>query len=94
MNATMETDIDAILLNESDNVAVCLRDLEKKSKIRVKTGADQYVILAETTIERGHKVAVTDIQKGASIIKYSEIIGTAVNAIRKGEHVHTHNITD
>lgn len=41
---------------------------------------------------RGHKTALCDIKEGQEIIKYGYPIGHAVRDIKKGEHVHTHNI--
>ncbi len=41
---------------------------------------------------RGHKIALTDINKGENIIKYGYPIGKATRDIRTGEHVHTHNV--
>jgi (2R)-sulfolactate sulfo-lyase subunit alpha len=40
----------------------------------------------------GHKVALTDIKKGDTVIKYGQDIGKAVADIGKGEHVHVHNL--
>lgn len=40
----------------------------------------------------GHKIALKDLSKGDTIIKYGEDIGRAIADIRKGEHVHVHNI--
>jgi (2R)-sulfolactate sulfo-lyase subunit alpha len=40
----------------------------------------------------GHKVALADIKKGDTVIKYGEDIGKAVADIAKGEHVHVHNL--
>jgi (2R)-sulfolactate sulfo-lyase subunit alpha len=40
----------------------------------------------------GHKVALTDIKKGDTVIKYGQDIGKAVADIKKGEHVHVHNL--
>jgi altronate hydrolase len=42
--------------------------------------------------KRGHKVALRDIAKGEDIIKYGYPIGHALEDIKEGEHVHTHNI--
>lgn len=94
MNQPMETNIDAIILNGTDNIAVCLRDIAQGSVIRIKTDAEICDIMAIDSIEYGHKIAITNIQKGLHIIKYSEVIGTAVVDIQKGAHVHIHNITD
>lgn len=46
----------------------------------------------EVNIENGHKYAVRDIKSGENIIKYGQQIGHALCDIKKGEHVHTHNI--
>lgn len=40
----------------------------------------------------GHKIALEDIKKGGMVIKYGYPIAHAVTDIKKGEHVHTHNI--
>lgn len=40
----------------------------------------------------GHKVALSDIRKGDTVIKYGQDIGKAVADIAKGEHVHVHNL--
>ena len=40
----------------------------------------------------GHKIALTDLAVGDSVIKYGANIGKVVAAIKKGEHVHVHNL--
>ena len=40
----------------------------------------------------GHKTAIRDVKAGENIIKYGYPIGHAICDIKKGEHVHTHNI--
>lgn len=39
----------------------------------------------------GHKVAVTDVAAGATVIKFGQPIGVATRDIRSGDHVHVHN---
>ena len=46
----------------------------------------------EVNLEDGHKYAARDIKKGEDIIKYANPIGHATCNIKKGEHVHTHNV--
>ena len=46
----------------------------------------------EVNIEDGHKYAARDISVGENIIKYGMPIGHAIADIKKGEHVHTHNL--
>jgi (2R)-sulfolactate sulfo-lyase subunit alpha len=40
----------------------------------------------------GHKVALKDLAAGDTVVKYGEDIGRVASPIRKGEHVHTHNL--
>jgi (2R)-sulfolactate sulfo-lyase subunit alpha len=40
----------------------------------------------------GHKIALVDIKSGDTVWKYGQDIGKAVADIRKGEHVHVHNL--
>jgi len=49
-------------------------------------------IAAKMDVPIGHKVALTDIKKGDTVWKYGHDIGVAVGDIRKGEHVHVHNL--
>lgn len=46
----------------------------------------------EVHLEDGHKYALRDIRAGENIIKYGNPIGHATTDIKKGEHVHSHNI--
>ena len=46
----------------------------------------------EINLENGHKYARVDIKKGENIIKYGSPIGHATEDIKKGDHVHTHNV--
>jgi (2R)-sulfolactate sulfo-lyase subunit alpha len=43
------------------------------------------------SIPLGHKIALTDIEEGATLIKYGHDIGRSVANIGKGHHVHVHN---
>ena len=43
-------------------------------------------------LETGHKIALSDIVKGADVVKYGYPIGYATENIRKGESVHSHNM--
>ena len=40
----------------------------------------------------GHKVALKDFSEGDTVIKYNTDIGKVVAPIRKGEHLHVHNV--
>ena len=81
----------AILLNDKDDVATALRDLEKGEKIQVshKNRSVETVLLED--IEFGHKYALRDIAQGEETMKYGMPIGKATANIRAGEWVHVHN---
>lgn len=46
----------------------------------------------EINLEDGHKYALCDIKAGENIIKYANPIGHATEDIKKGDHVHSHNM--
>lgn len=46
---------------------------------------------ANHDIPVGHKIALKDMKKGDTVIKYGEDIGKVVADFKKGDHVHTQN---
>ena len=85
---------DAILIHETDNVAVCLEDVAAGADAAVMAGKNALTVTATAAIPRGHKIAMRDIAAGESILKYGEVIGKATQAIGVGQHVHRHNVID
>ena len=49
-------------------------------------------VTALDAIPIGHKVALLDIGKDETILKYGHSIGKTVEKIGKGHHVHVHNL--
>ena len=49
-------------------------------------------VMARNDIPIGHKVALKDLKKGDTVIKYGEDVGRIVADVKIGEHVHTHNL--
>ena len=49
-------------------------------------------IKALKDIPLGHKIALADHSEGDIVLKYGNDIGKVVAAIKKGDHVHTHNL--
>ena len=47
---------------------------------------------AKEEINLGHKVALRDHEVGETVYKYGHDIGKVVKPIKKGEHVHVHNV--
>jgi altronate dehydratase small subunit len=75
-------------INGKDNVVTCLRPLSSGERVEV----DGMTITANRDIPVFHKMAIQDIDTGGVCYKYGEIIGIAIEHIRPGDHVHTHNI--
>ncbi len=73
---------------EQDNVFVLMQSLSPGERLQL----DGRLVICESPLGMGHKIAARDIAAGEKIIKYGAPIGSAVRDIRLGEHVHLHNI--
>jgi altronate dehydratase len=78
----------AVVLRETDNVAVLKRSLRAGDELAV--GTVRLPIIHH--IGAGHKVALEKIDDGAPVRKYGQIIGFAQGEIEPGAHVHLHNL--
>ncbi len=68
----------------------------------LEAGTDMLGVVTETDtttkakanhdIPIGHKVALVDLKQGDTVIKYGEDVGRIVADVKKGDHVHTHNM--
>ncbi|HEV8029523.1 MAG TPA: altronate dehydratase family protein [Stellaceae bacterium] len=75
-----------IRLHPSDNVVVARLDLLPG------TALPEEGIAAHGAVPAGHKIATAPIAPGEPVRKYGQILGFATEAVRPGEHVHTHNL--
>jgi (2R)-sulfolactate sulfo-lyase subunit alpha len=73
---------------------VVVEDLKAGTDMTAVITADNssFKIQSKADVPIGHKVALVDIKKGDTVWKYGHDIGKAVADIKKGEHVHTHNL--
>jgi altronate dehydratase len=78
-----------VILDPKDTVAVCVTDTREGEPVGV---VQDERLVAITNIPRGHKIALRDHEAGAPVLKYGERIGVASVPIRRGEHVHVHNL--
>jgi len=78
----------ALVISARDNVATALEMLEPG---RALDFGSRHVVVRDR-IPPGHKVAIESISSGQEVIKYGSAIGTAMNDIAVGAHVHTHNV--
>lgn len=84
--------IDAIMINEKDNVATALRDIQTGETISLGLGDQTTKMFIINLIPYGHKFAIKDISKGENIFKYGEAMGRATQGIAVGAHAHIQNI--
>lgn len=77
-----------------DTVGVAVMDLQAGTTAHGEMidGGTVADITALEAIPLGHKIALRDFKLGDTIMKYGEDIGKVVAGIRKGEHVHVHNL--
>jgi len=77
-----------VLLGDSDNVFVCCGRVSAGELVLLEGG----FVTVQTDIDVGHKVARRDISKGTKVIKYNASIGSAIDDIAFGQHIHLHNM--
>src|SRR6201986_1575816 len=71
-----------IKLNERDNVAIVVNDFGLPDGSRFACGLE-----LRAFVPQGHKTALVDIEEGAPILRYGEVIGYALSHIAAGEWV-------
>lgn len=77
-----------VRLSEKDNTAVVLLDL-KGGEALTEISSD---LIAVQEIPYGHKIALCDMKKGDTVLKYGEVVGRCTKDIAKGSWVHVHNV--
>ena len=86
---------DLIIHDEKDNVGVVVIETTKKGQdcsAWIMENDKSVTIQSKDEIPLGHKIAMTDLNEGDTILKYGHDIGKVVKNIKKGEHVHVHNV--
>ena len=84
--------INALLLDTNDNVVTCVKDVACDEEIFYRVEDEVLSLKAEMDIPYCHKIALTNINKDETVIKYGEMIGKATEFIPKGHCVNEHNI--
>ena len=86
---------DFLVHDPSDSVGVVVvEDVAAGSELEGwNMATDETITLeARDDIPLGHKIALVDMASGDTLIKYGHDIGKAVDSIRRGGHVHVHNV--
>jgi len=85
---------DFLVHDNRDTVGVAVTDLHAAQTAR-GVALDSRTIVELTALQEipfGHKIALRDFEVGETVTKYGEDIGKVVAPIKKGEHVHVHNL--
>ena len=86
---------DLIIHDEKDNVGVVVIESTKKGQdcsAWIMENDKTVKIKSINEIPLGHKIALQDFKIGDTILKYGHDIGKVVAPIKKGDHVHVHNV--
>ncbi len=86
--------IQFLVHEKADNVGVATVDIKAGAKVKglYMDSQKQVGVKAVQKIPLGHKIALTSLKKGDSVIKYGHDIGRVIANIKTGEHVHIHNL--
>lgn len=85
---------DFLVHENQDNVGVAVVDIKSGQMVKGAT-LDRKTTLQLTALQDiplGHKIALKDFKVGDTVLKYGEDIGRVVMEIKKGAHVHVHNL--
>ena len=88
----MDKKINAILIDNNDNVITATESLRSGSVARYQKDQEIMEIIVTDEIPKFHKIALADIKESTPVYKYGQLIGEAIQTISKGSHVHDHNI--
>ena len=89
----MATEI--IIHDQNDNVGVVVIEKitpKQECTCWIMENDSSTSIQSKDEIPLGHKIAMNDLSEGDTILKYGHDIGKVVKPIKKGEHVHVHNV--
>ena len=89
------TNTDIIIHDEKDNVGVVVVEKitsNQNCSCWIMENDKSVQIQSINEIPLGHKIAMVDLNVEDTILKYGHDIGKVVKSIKKGEHVHVHNV--
>ena len=83
----------AVQVQPIDNVASIFAEVNAGDTVAVMArNGNIDPIEVHEDIPYGHKLALRDIPKGDTVLKYGESIGIATADIKRGDYVHVHNL--
>ena len=88
----MEQKVNALVIHSTDSVAVVIESLKAGDIAVCKIGNQERQVRVRQDIPIYHKIALQDVPQGQQVFKYGKSIGQAVQNIKAGDHVHSHNL--
>lgn len=78
----------------ADNVGVAVVDIAAGTDCTGRNLASNAPLKARSAeaIPLGHKLALKDFAVGDTVVKYGCVIGSIVQPVKAGQHVHVHNL--
>ena len=84
--------INALLIDDIDNVVTCVADVPSGSDVCYRKGDTLLSLRAEEDIPYCHKIALKDFAEGDEVIKYGESLGVTTEAVKKGHRLWDKNM--
>ena len=84
--------VNALLMDEKDNVVTCVRDVAAGTDVVYQKGGELLHLTAGEDIPAYHKAALVDLPEGSDVMKYGQLIGRAITPMRAGGWVSHENI--
>lgn len=85
-------EVNALLMDEKDNVVTCVKEVAAGDTVIYKKGGAMCTLTAVQDIPYCHKIALEPLTEGADVVKYGELIGRTCCPIEKGGWVYHENI--
>jgi len=85
-------EINALLMDEKDNVVTCVKEVPAGELVVYRKGEEYCSLEAKEKIPYCHKIALESLAEGQDVIKYGELIGRTTVPVEKGHWVSHNNI--
>ena len=86
--------IQFLVHEKRDTVGVAVVDVKAGQTLEGRSLDNNESVKAKALMDipLGHKIALKDFKPGDDVVKYGVVIGRVVQPIKKGDHVHVHNV--
>jgi len=85
-------EVNSVLIDKKDNVVTVVNEIKNGNTVTYLCDGKTFRLEAVSDIPIYHKIAITDINKDDVVLKYGQVIGKAIENIKKGSIVNHFNI--